>query len=110
MRVLLVLVLALVGLPLVVNPPHLRAQAVGAGQGGTEPAQEVTLNTDYDHESAPRARAVRAQTSIDVDGRLDEPVWAEAPAITDFIQSNPAEGEPGTERTEFRVAYDDDAI
>ena len=45
-----------------------------------------------------------------MDGRLDEPVWAEAPAITDFIQSNPAEGEPGTQPTEFRVAFDDNAI
>ena len=110
MRVLLVLVLVLVGLPLVVNPLHLRAQAVGAGQGGTEPAQEVTLNTDYDHESAPRARAIRVGTSIDIDGRLDEAVWMQAPVITEFIQQDPAEGEPGTERTEFRVAYDDDAI
>ena len=81
-----------------------------SGQGSTEPAQEETVDAEYDHESAPRARAVRVRASIDVDGRLDEPVWAEAPPITEFIQEDPAEGEPGTERTEFRVAYGDDAI
>ena len=106
----LFLALFLVGLTLIANPLGLHAQEVEAGQGSTEPAQEVTIDADYDHESAPRARAVRVQTSIDVDGRLDEPVWAEAPAMTEFIQEDPAEGEPGTERTEFRVVYDDDAI
>ena len=102
-----VLLLALI---LLSTPPGLRAQAPGSGQGSPEPAQEETADAEYGHESAARARAVRAQTEIDLDGRLDEPVWAEAPAITDFLQEDPAEGEPGTERTEFRVAYDDDAI
>jgi len=95
---------------LATSPEGLRAQGVGGNQGGPEPAPEEMVTAEYDHDSAARARAVRAQTVIDVDGRLDEPVWAEAPPITEFIQEDPAEGEPGTERTEFRVAYDDDAI
>ena len=102
--------LNLLGLILLSTRMDLRAQAPGSAQGSTEPAQDETVDADYDHELAARARAVRTQTSIDVDGRLDEPVWAEAPAITDFIQSNPAEGEPGTQPTEFRVAFDDNAI
>ena len=92
------------------TPPGLQAQQRGSDQGSTEPAQEQTVDAEYDHEFAARARAVRTQTSIDVDGRLDEPVWAEAPVITDFIQSNPAEGEPGTQPTELRIAFDDNAI
>ena len=91
------------------TPLGLRAQA-GAGQGNPEATQEQTADAEYDHDSAVRARAVRARTGIDVDGRFDEPVWADAPPITEFIQEDPAEGEPGTERTEIRVAYDDDAI
>ncbi len=102
--------LVLVGPILIANPQRLHAQAVEAGQGSAEPAQEVTVNADYDHDLAPRARAILVQTAIDVDGRLEEPVWAQAPPITEFIQDVPAEGEPGTERTEFRVVYDDDAI
>ena len=102
--------LILLGTILPSTPLGLQAQDVESDQGSTEPAQEETVDADYDHESAARARAARVRTSIDVDGRLDEPVWAEAPPITEFIQEDPAEGEPGTERTEFRVAYDDDAI
>ncbi len=105
----------LLGPILLSTPPGLHAQVTGSAQGGTAPAQDEvvdaeTVDAEYDHEFAARARAVRTQTSIDLDGRLDEPVWAEAPAITDFIQSNPAEGEPGTQPTEFRVAFDDNAI
>lgn len=94
------------------TPVGLRAQIVESGQGNTEPVQEETVatETEYDHDSAVRARAVRVRTAIDVDGRLDEPVWTEAPALTGFIQENPAEGEPVTERTEVHLAYDDDAI
>ena len=111
----LLLGLILLGPILLSTPPGLKAQVTGSAQGGTEPAQDETVDAEavdaeYDHEFAARARAVRTQTSIGVDGRLDEPVWAEAPAITDFIQSNPAEGEPGTQPTEFRVAFDDNAI
>jgi hypothetical protein len=102
--------LILLGLILLSTPLGTWAQGPGSGQGSAEAAPEETVDAEYDHESAARARAVRVRTSIEVDGRLDEPVWAEAPAITDFIQEDPAEGEPGTQRTEFRVAYDDDAI
>ncbi len=100
----------LLALILLSIPTGLQAQQRGSAQGNIEPAQDETVDAAYNHEFAPRARAVRTQTSIDVDGRLDEPVWAEAPVITDFIQSNPAEGEPGTQPTELRIAFDDNAI
>ena len=92
----------LVGLTLIAAPSDIRAQAGGAGQGGT--------NTEYNHDLAPRARAVRTQAAIDVDGRLDEGVWTEAPVITGLLQEDPDEGAPGSERTEFRIAFDDNAI
>ncbi len=49
------------------------------------------------------ARAV-AQAPV-LDGRLDEPAWAEAVPFGDFIQRSPDEGQPATERTEVRVVY-----
>jgi len=107
---ILLLGLILFGPILLSTPPGLQAQQRGSAQGSTEPAQDASVDAEYDHEFAARARAVRTRTSIDVDGRLDEPVWAEAPVITDFIQSNPAEGEPGTQPTELRIAFDDNAI
>ncbi|MED5562953.1 MAG: carbohydrate binding family 9 domain-containing protein, partial [Gemmatimonadota bacterium] len=94
--------LSLLGLTLIAAPPDIRAQAGGAGQGGT--------NAEYNHDLAPRARAVRTQAAIDVDGRLDEAVWTQAPVITDLLQEDPDEGAPGSERTEFRIAFDDNAI
>ena len=43
--------------------------------------------------------------AIQVDGVLDEPAWEQAPAISEFIQKDPREGEPATEQTEVRILY-----
>jgi hypothetical protein len=43
----------------------------------------------------------------DIDGRLTEEVWSLAPAQGNFIQREPRFGAPSTERTEFRILYDD---
>jgi hypothetical protein len=64
---------------------------------------------DHDAER-PRVAAVRLGGPVTVDGVLDEAVWADAPAATGFRQYQPREGEPGTERTEVRFAYDDRAL
>ena len=45
-----------------------------------------------------------------VDGRLDDEVWDLAPAAGSFIQREPRAGAPSSERTEFRVLYDDRKI
>ena len=45
-----------------------------------------------------------------IDGVLDDPAWKAAPIAGDFLQQDPDEGEPSTERTEFRVLYDDRAL
>jgi hypothetical protein len=58
-----------------------------------------------------RASAFRvAGDAIRVDGRLDEPAWEQATAIADFIQKEPVEGAPPTERMEIRFAYDSSAL
>jgi hypothetical protein len=50
--------------------------------------------------------AVRVTEGPEIDGSLDDAVWAEAPAIGDFTQQEPNEGEPATERTEVRILHD----
>ncbi len=45
-----------------------------------------------------------------IDGILDEDVWSRAAVATDFIQMEPDEGQPATERTEARVVYGEDAL
>lgn len=59
---------------------------------------------------APRVRALRVTEPIKIDGRLDEPVWAQAEAATDFRMENPKEGAPASERTEVRVLFDEKNI
>lgn len=55
-------------------------------------------------------RAVRAATPIRVDGQLDEGAWAQAPEHDQFVQRDPDEGEPASDRTVVQVVYDDDAL
>ena len=62
------------------------------------------------HASAPTARAIALEGAITLDGRLDEASWASAPSITRFIQLDPAEGEPVSERTEVYLLFDAEAL
>src|SRR5512143_3710086 len=55
-------------------------------------------------------RAVRVGSPMRVDGRLDEEVYASTPAIGDFLQQEPNEGQPATEKTESWVFFDDNNI
>lgn len=54
--------------------------------------------------------AVASPSPIRLDGALDEDLWRLAVPATDFVQSEPDEGSPATERTEVRVAYDADYL
>jgi Domain of unknown function (DUF5916)/Carbohydrate family 9 binding domain-like len=57
-----------------------------------------------------QARALRVEEPPFIDGIVEEEVWFQAEAIEDFIQSEPHEGEPATERTEVRILYDDNSL
>ena len=45
-----------------------------------------------------------------LDGVMDEPVWQTAAIVDQFIQQEPNEGEPATERTEICLIYDDSRL
>ncbi len=45
-----------------------------------------------------------------IDGRLDEAVWDQAPVQGRFVQREPQFGYESTERTEFRILYDDKTL
>src|SRR5256884_7408402 len=57
-----------------------------------------------------RIQAVRVTSAIKIDGLLDEPAWSQAQPATDFLQQQPNEGAPASERTEVRVLFDDKNI
>src|SRR5688572_30985491 len=55
-------------------------------------------------------RAVQIPEPLRIDGRLDEALYVDVPPISDFIQIEPQEGSPATERTEIWLAFDEDNV
>ena len=54
----------------------------------------------------PSLEAVRIDGKVKLDGILDEAVWQDVPAGTDFVVLRPNPGEPASQPTEVRVVYD----
>ena len=55
-------------------------------------------------------RAVRLTAPLALDGRLDEDAYARVPPMSGFIQQEPQEGSPATERTDVWMFFDDDRV
>ena len=89
----------------------LRATAFGSLALCLAGAGPASAQVDYEtaHLSR-RLTAVRTALPILVDGALDEQAWSQAPVATDFLQSEPREGEAASEVTEVRVLYDDENL
>ena len=56
------------------------------------------------------AERLREGEAIQLDGRLDEPVWDRAVPATDFIQQDPDFGGTPTERTEVRIVFTEESL
>jgi hypothetical protein len=54
--------------------------------------------------------AIEARTPITLDGALDEDVWQLAQPASEFVQAEPHEGQPATELTDVRLAFDRHAL
>lgn len=76
--------------------------------GPSVPAAPAVIARDAEGRVTIRAR--RIETRVDIDGRLDEPVYASVLAMSDFVQTEPIEGAPATEKTEVWVLFDDENI
>ena len=88
---------------LAVSPAFGQSVPAGTGTGtGTETAAAA-------FPSAMASAAVGAGPLLDGDV-LGDPAWADVPAATGFVQTQPDEGQPATERTEVRVLFDDATI
>ena len=102
-----------------------RAAAAQSTDSPGEPqaAQALELPPDYAGPAVPRPpntlsrdsvgratiRAVPLVAPLRVDGSLDEAIYASI-AVTDFIQTEPSEGSPATEKTEVWILFDDDNV
>ena len=91
------------------------AAAVGGEVGGGEdvrfdgPPAPVppAVASERDARGRLTIRAVRLTAHLTLDGRLDDEVYQAVPSFGDFIQQDPAEGQPATEKTEAWVFFDD---
>lgn len=64
---------------------------------------------------APPRRSITAERLRDgervlFDGLVTESFWQRAGSADNFIQQDPRNGEPATERTDVRIVYDDEAL
>ncbi len=84
-------------------PAEGTLQLQGAQRGGQGPAPRGIAGR-------PTLTAVRAVQPPIIDGRLDDAVWRTAALIDTFVQEEPVEGAPATEKTEVRVAYDSERL
>lgn len=85
------------------------AAAVAAHVVGSSPVLAQSLSV-ASPDGRRQVTAVRLTGQISLDGSLSEDVWSVAAPATGFVQADPREGEPATESTEVRIAYDDDYL
>ncbi|MFC1477171.1 DUF5916 domain-containing protein [candidate division KSB1 bacterium] len=75
---------------------ELRAQQSSAGGDGNP------WHREYE--------AARITGRPEIDGRLDDAIWQTAVFTGGFLQREPEEGAPSTEKTEFAIIYDADNL
>ena len=75
-----------------------------AGIGENENISPVNVDTSLYHRTM---TAVKISERPIIDGRLDDLVWQQVTFQSDFIQREPLEGEPASERTEVALLYDE---
>jgi hypothetical protein len=97
----------LLALPLIPRP--------APGADATDAAPDSAFAAPDTTAQAPPGQYLMAATRLlgpapDVDGRLDDEAWRQASPIDTFIQHEPDEGKPATERTEARILCDDYAL
>ena len=87
-------------LALAVSPALAVAQTLASN--GAPASNGIAVRTD-----ARVAMASRAATPPVLDGRTDDPPWAQAQVIDQFLEYDPTEGAVPRFKTEARVTYDD---
>jgi len=89
------------------RPADARAQDGPDTSAGSVITDITTIDPETFEAIAARLPDGRAPR---IDGQLDDEEWALAPAQGRFIQREPAFGWVSTERTEFRILYDDTTL
>ena len=82
-----------------------RELAEAAIEGPAPPEAPAVMSRDG--EGRVTLRAVRLDSELTLDGRLEENFYRTVPAINGFIQQEPHEGQLATESTEVWLFFDD---
>ena len=74
------------------------------------PPPDLPATSARDAEGRTTIRAVRLNEPLRLDGQLDEAIYTTVTPVSDFIQTEPAAGQPATEQTEVWISFDADNI
>ncbi|MGE0450434.1 MAG: DUF5916 domain-containing protein [Vicinamibacterales bacterium] len=85
-------------------PAAAHVAAAPAPTPNPDPAEPVVVRDDH---GAVTVRATRIGEAVVLDGELKESIYSTAPYIDGFLQQEPKQGQPGSERTEVWLLYDD---
>jgi hypothetical protein len=88
--------------------PALTAASALVIDGPPAPIPPSVVSRDT--EGHVTVRAIKLGEPLLLDGRLDDRLYRENDSFGDFVQQEPREGQPATEKTEVWVGYDSDAI
>ena len=95
--------------PRQVTPPPAGFQPPGPViDGPPAPVPPATITRDAS--GGATVRAIRLDEPLQVDGVLDEPIYARVEPFGGFIQQSPDEGAPATEGTDNWILFDDESI
>ena len=70
----------------------------------------LLLATKHYGQSAPSYKLVKAKSSLTIDGKLNEPAWADLEIAKNFIQTFPTDTAIAAATTEVKVTYDDEYL
>ena len=70
----------------------------------------ITFSFVLEAQTRKSIQAERINTSINIDGKLDEAAWQNATLASGFVQREPLNGRPASFDTEVKLLYDDKAI
>ena len=97
----------MLGLSVAIFSIITQAQQTSTREIRQQPTSATFTQSQQDNSGSRRIRAIRVEDEIKIDGLLNESAWVLAQPAADFLQEQPNEGEPASEKTEVRVLFDD---
>ena len=87
--------------------PRIKSWGAGAAAAAFFVVAGTCVAQGQGTPTLPTIAAMKSTSVIEIDGRLDDPIWVGVPVMADFTQVLPREGDAPSQKTEVRVVYDD---